>query len=255
MSVHTGTSGTVRPDIRRWLPALIAAALFALAGCAEVGGGPVAPASGRGTAAGGVGEFGLTRVQLEQLLASVRVVAARGHPGGYERGCTEGQRCVFGPSWTDDYDGPGGHDGCDTRNNVLSAQLTGVSFRPGTHDCVVTAGTLDDPYSGKRITFSKADAGDIQIDHVYPLAAAWDMGAVSWPLERRVRFANDIDVNLLATAASANQAKGDSTPSEWTPRTNHCFYAGKYLTVAVQYDLPVTAADNAVLNDIARSCP
>ncbi len=250
MSVHTGTSGTVRADIRRWLPALIAAALFALPGCAEVSGGPVAPASGSGE-----GELSPTRVQLGQLLASVRVVAARGHPGGYERGCKEGQRCAFGPSWTDDYDGPGGHDGCDTRNNVLSAQLTVVSFRPGTHDCVVTAGILDDPYTGKRIAFSKADAGDIQIDHVYPLAAAWDMGAASWPLERRVRFANDTEVNLLATAASVNQAKGDSTPSEWTPRTNRCFYADKYLTVAVRYDLPVTAADNAVLNDIARSCP
>ncbi|MFI6955650.1 HNH endonuclease family protein [Nocardia sp. NPDC050408] len=249
MSVHTGTSGTVRADIRLWLPALIAAALFALPGCAEVGGEPVAP--------GGVGELSPTRVQLERLLASVRVVAARGHPGGYERGCKEGQRCVFGPLWSDNYDGPGGHDGCDTRNNVLSAQLTEVSFRPGTHNCVVTAGTLDDPYTGGRITFSKADAGDIQIDHVYPLAAAWDMGAASWPIERRVRFANDIDVNLLATETSANQAKGDSTPSEWLPpaRTNHCSYAGKYLTVAVRYDLPVTAADNAVLNDIARSCP
>ncbi len=235
----------MRADIRRWLPALLGAVLFALPGCIETGGESVAPAPGPPS-----------RVQLEQLLASVRVVAVRGHPGGYERGCREGQRCVFGPSWTDDHDGPGGHDGCDTRNNVLSAQLTGVRFRSGTGDCVVTAGTLDDPYTGKRITFSKADAGDIQIDHVYPLAAAWDMGAARWPLERRVRFANDIDVNLLATAANANHDKGDGTPSEWLPpaHTNHCFYAGKYLTVAVQYDLPVTAADNAVLNDIARSC-
>ncbi|WP_433757023.1 HNH endonuclease family protein [Nocardia sp. CA-135398] len=253
MSVPPGTSGTVRADIRRWLPALTAAALCALPGCVEVGGEPVAP--GRGTAADGAAGLSPTRVQLEQLLVSVRVVAARAHPGGYERGCQEGQRCVFGPSWTDDYDGPGGHDGCDTRNNVLNAQLTRVSLRPGTRDCVVIAGTLDDPYTGERITFSKADAGGVQIDHVYPLAAAWDMGAAYWPLERRVRFANDIDVNLLATVASANQAKGDSTPSEWTPRTNRCFYAGRYLTVAVRYDLPVTTADNAVLNDIARSCP
>lgn len=253
MSVHTGTSGTVRADIRRWLPALLAAAFFALAGCGE----QVVPAP-RGMPAGGVGALSApTRVQLEKLLASVRVVAARGHPGGYERGCQEGQRCVFGPLWTDDYDGPGGHDGCDTRNNVLSVQLTEVSFRPGTHNCVVTAGTLDDPYTGERITFSKADAGDIQIDHVYPLAAAWDMGAVHWSFERRVRFANDIDANLLATAADANQAKGDGTASEWLPpaRTNHCFYAGKYLAVAIRYDLPVTAADNAVLNEIARFCP
>jgi hypothetical protein len=25
------------------------------------------------------------------------------------------ESCSFGPAWTDDYDGPGGHDGCDSR--------------------------------------------------------------------------------------------------------------------------------------------
>ncbi|WP_433713734.1 hypothetical protein ACQP2U_05825 [Nocardia sp. CA-084685] len=97
----------MRADIRRWLPALIAGALTALPGCAEVGGGQAAPHR--------AGALSPTRVQLEQLLAAVRVVAAWGHPGGYERGCKEGQRCVFGQSWTADHDGPGGHDGCDTR--------------------------------------------------------------------------------------------------------------------------------------------
>ena len=107
MSVHAGTSGTVRADIRRSLPALFAAALLALPACADLGTEPVANVPGRGMAA--VGELGPSRMQLEHLLASVRVIAARGHPGGYERGCKEGQACVFGPSWTDDYDGPGGH--------------------------------------------------------------------------------------------------------------------------------------------------
>ncbi|WP_433680696.1 HNH endonuclease family protein [Nocardia sp. CA-119907] len=230
----------------RTMCAPLAVALLAMPACADLSTEPVAPTPGSAS-----------RVQLEHLLVSVRVVATRGRPGGYERGCQVGQGCVFGPSWTDDYDGPGGHDGCDTRNNVLRRQLTEVSFRSGTNNCVVTAGRLDDPYTGNRITFTKADAGDIQIDHIYPLAAAWDMGAAYWPRERRVRFANDIDANLLATAASANQVKGDSTPSQWLPpaRANHCLYAGKYLTVAVRYDLPVTAADSAVLNDIARTCP
>lgn len=217
-----------------------------LAACAQVGDEPVAPAPGSPT-----------RVQVEQLLASVRVIAERPHPGGYERGCKTGQACVFGESWTDDYDGPGGHDGCDTRNNVLAKQLSEVTFRPGTRDCVVVSGALDDPYTGRHLTFSKEDARDIQIDHVYALAAAWDMGASMWPPERRVTFANDLEVNLLATDAGTNQAKGDRTPSEWLPpaRADHCFYAGKYLTVAVRYDLPITAADNATLTAIARTCP
>ncbi|MBP2187148.1 HNH endonuclease family protein [Nocardia goodfellowii] len=233
----------MRTGIRRWL---VAAFVLAAVGCAELDGAPVAPAPGSPT-----------RMHVEQLLASVRVIAERPHPGGYERGCKSGQACVFGESWTDDHDGPGGHDGCDTRNNVLAKQLTQVSYRPGTRDCVVVSGALEDPYTGQSIGFSKDNAREIQIDHVYALAAAWDMGASMWPAERRVAFANDVEVNLLATAAGVNQAKGDSTPSEWLPpaRANHCFYAGKYLTVAVRYDLPVTAADNAALAGIARTCP
>ncbi|MFC4377638.1 HNH endonuclease family protein [Nocardia halotolerans] len=195
-----------------------------------------------------------TRAEVAALLDQVRVVAARPRPGGYERGCKAGQGCVFGPAWTDDTDAPGGHDGCDTRNNVLALQLREVVRRG---QCVVVEGILTDPYTGTDIPFRKAEGGRIQIDHVYPLAAAWDMGAAGWTAERRLRFANDLTVNLLATGASTNQSKGDDTPGEWLPpaRANHCFYAGKYLTVAVDYDLPITAADNAALHEIARGCP
>ncbi|MFB8273910.1 HNH endonuclease family protein [Nocardia colli] len=231
-------------DIRRWVVGALV--LLCAAGCAQLGVGPVAPAPGSPT-----------RAELEQLLAGVRVVPDRPHPGGYERGCKTGQGCVFGPAWTDDNDGPGGHDGCDTRNNVLARQLVEVSFRPGTRDCVVVGGTLNDPYTGKQIPFKKADANDVQIDHVFPLAAAWDLGAAGWPPERRIRFANDLDFNLLATDGRTNEAKGDKTPAQWLPpaRANHCFYAGKYLTVAVQYELALTEADSLALQGVARTCP
>ncbi|WP_040833793.1 HNH endonuclease family protein [Nocardia brevicatena] len=196
------------------------------------------------------------RILLEQWLATVRVVPDRPHPGGYERGCRAEQACVFGPAWSDDHDGPGGHDGCDTRNNVLARQLTEVAYRPGTRGCVVLSGTLADPYTGALITFSKQAAQEIPVDHVYPLAAAWDLGASSWPLSQRIRFANDIDYNLQVTTRAANTDKGDGTPAEWLPpsRPGHCFYAGKYLTVAIRYDLPVTAADHEALRDIAATC-
>lgn len=226
--------------------AVLLAAVLVVAGCGELGIGSVRPAPGSPT-----------RVQVQGLLAQVRVVAERGRPGGYDRGCGQGEGCVFGAAWSDDHDGPQGHDGCDTRNDVLAAQLTQVRFRAGTRDCVVVSGVLFDPYTGERIDFRKQDARRVQIDHVYPLAAAWDMGAAAWPMDKRTRFANDTATNLLATAATANQAKRDATPAGWLPprAEYHCFYAGKYLTVAVTYDLPVTAADNAVLHGIARDCP
>lgn len=198
-----------------------------------------------------------SRAQIEQLLAEVQVMPSRPHPGGYERGCKIGQACVFGPAWSDDTDAPGGHDGCDTRNNALARQLTEVTFRAGTNNCVVLSGTLDDPYTGRRITFDKADAKDIQIDHVYPLAAAWDMGASGWSRDRRLRFANDLDYNLLAVDGKTNEDKSDNTPADWLPpaAATHCFYAGKYLTVATQYSLPITAADKAALQRVATGCP
>ncbi|ONM46983.1 HNH endonuclease family protein [Nocardia donostiensis] len=227
--------------IRGWVGMI--AALLALCGCAPWQ--PDAPAPGSPT-----------RTELEQLLGAVRVVSYRPHTGGYERGCRAGQACVFGPAWSDEHTGPGGRDGCDTRNNVLARQLTEVIHRPGTRDCVVVSGTLADPYTGERIEFRKAAAGDVPVDHVYPLAAAWDFGASGWPDDLRVRFANDLDYNLLVTTRDANQAKGDSTPSEWLPpsRPGHCFYAGKYLSVAIRYDLPVTTADHTVLRGIAQMC-
>ncbi|MFC7449567.1 HNH endonuclease family protein [Rhodococcus daqingensis] len=197
-----------------------------------------------------------SRAQIEQLLAAVRIVDGRTKAGGYERGCRAGQACVFGPAWSDDHAGPGGHDGCDTRNNVLARDLTEVRFRSGSRDCVVVAGVLADPYTGRSLRFSKNAAKDVQIDHIYPLAAAWDLGAARWPAERRLEFANDITYNLLAVDGAVNQSKGDSTPAEWLPPDpgHHCYYAGKYLTTAVHYDLPVTAADQDALSRVAATC-
>ncbi|MET9216567.1 MULTISPECIES: HNH endonuclease family protein [unclassified Nocardia] len=225
---------------RAWLLVMV----LAVAGCGVLTPDePVTPAPGSPT-----------RAEVTALLDQVRVIAARPRPGGYERGCKAGQACVFGAAWSDDTEAPGGHDGCDTRNNVLAAQLREVVLRGR---CVVVEGVLSDPYTGTDITFRKSDGGRVQIDHVYPLAAAWDMGAAAWPPALRLRFANDLSVNLLATGAATNQSKGDDTPADWLPpaRANHCFYAAKYLTVAVDYDLPITAADNAALHGIARGCP
>jgi len=126
-----------------------------------------------------------------QALSSLETVLVRTRTkvAGYDRSCSPGHGCVFGPAWSDDTTAAGGHNGCDTRNDVLAGQLQDVD--KGTSRCVVQAGTLDDPYSGARIEFRKAQADEVQIDHVVPLAYAWDMGASAWTLEARMAFAND----------------------------------------------------------------
>ncbi|WP_318244879.1 HNH endonuclease domain-containing protein [Microbacterium pullorum] len=44
--------------------------------------------------------------------------------------------------------------------------------------CKILTGTLDDPYTGKTITFERGAATNakVQIDHIIPLALAWDAG-------------------------------------------------------------------------------
>lgn len=128
----------------------------------------------------------------------------------------------------------------------MNAQLEDVEHRNGTNECVVVSGTLKDPYTGKDIDFTKAEAQAVQVDHVYSLSGAWQMGAHAWSQKKREEFANDQELNLLAVDGPANSAKGDKGPDEWSPANKGyaCTYVVKYLRVAVKYRLPVTEEEH-----------
>ena len=192
-------------------------------------------------------------VQALNSLESVPV-RARTKVSGYDRSCSPGHGCVFGAAWSDDTTASGGHNGCDTRNDVLASQLTEVD--KGTSRCVVQAGTLDDPYSGARIEFRKAQAAEVEIDHMVPLAYAWDMGASTWTLETRMAFSNDEALNLLAVAKTANASKGDSGPGTWVPGNvaYRCQYAIRWVAVLRSYGLAVAPADRDVLRRTLEAC-
>jgi len=195
--------------------------------------------------------------EVRALLATARTVETRPDVPGYDRDCGPAAGCVFGTSWTDDTSAPLGHNGCDTRNDVLGLSLVDVAFDPGTNDCKVVAGHLVDPFTGVVLDFA-TQGSDIHVDHLFPLAAAWDLGASSWTAARRAAFANDPRLELLAVSGAANLAKGDSTPASWLPpnRTYRCTYVAGYLRVAVAYDLAVTAADVRVIEAVVlKSCP
>lgn len=195
---------------------------------------PSLPSPGNGTIPG-----------FDELIGSLVVVDELPEISGYERDCGKGKGCVFGTAWTDKYEGALARNGCDTRNDVLGAQLVDVEFKPGTRDCKVVSGTLNDPYTGNVIDFTTANPQAVQIDHVYPLARAWRAGASAWSSEQRVSFANDTDLNLLAAEGKANQSKSDKGPDTWLPANSdfRCEYVTNYLTVASTYRLMVTAGD------------
>lgn len=171
---------------------------------------------------------------LASLLTQVQVVDRIDEVPGYERGCRKGELCVFGPAWNDPLD----RSGCDARNRALRVQLRDVVFKPNTHGCKVIDGVLEpDPYTGRRVGLH-----DIDIDHAVPLRRAWDAGAWKWDPQQRRVFANDLS-ELVAVSSHANRSKGDGGLDEYLPQFQPCEYITRYLTVAVKYQLPITASE------------
>ena len=187
-------------------------------------------------------------------LERVRVVADRPDIAGYDRLCSRGRGCSFGPAWTDDVDVAVGHDGCDQRSGVLRRDLRDVAVKSGTHGCVVLSGVLDDPYTGATVAYRRGEAPPaVVVDHVVSLSAAWDLGAAGWDLQHRKDLAGD-PRNLITTTRAANLSKGDKTPGEWMPAQGRCRFAAAYVDVALAYDLPITRADRRTLRHALQRC-
>ncbi len=239
-----------RPRVHRIAALVLLAVLIAVTGCGvewqlEGPAEPSVTSVGQGDVPAGT----LDPAGAAAALLELRV-AEKTTPDGYERGCGQGEGCVFGPAWSDV-----DRNGCDQRNDVLRRDLTEVEVRDGTDGCVVVAGMLDDPYTGETVPFAKAEAAQVPIDHVVPLAAAWVQGAAGWSDEDRELFANDLG-NLMATTRAENSAKGDSTADEWVPPdpAYGCSYATVVITVKDRYDLAVSPTEAATLESLLATC-
>ncbi|HAT1409127.1 HNH endonuclease family protein [Corynebacterium striatum] len=186
---------------------------------------------------------------LEQLTALP--VKGRAPKTGYERK-------QFGQAWSDDVTVEFGHNGCDTRNDILRRDLVDITLKENTHDCVVLTGTLHDPYSGTDISFQRGQGTSelVQIDHIVPLADAWQKGAQEWSPEKRRDFAND-PRNLLAVDGPLNQQKSAGDAATWLPPSKEyrCTYAQKIIEVKATYGLWVTQAEYDALATQLATCP
>jgi len=164
----------------------------------------------------------------------------------------------FGEPWTQDNDNPWGHNGCDTRDNVLDRDLVDKTYvHTGKCPDALATGILHDPYTGRDIPFDRSqDNGGqspVQIDHVVPLEYAWDMGASGWTEQQRIDFANDPD-NLLAVSGPQNQAKLDMGPGQWLP-PNAAFdepYAEKFAGIIAKYHLSIDPQSYAVIEGMEK---
>lgn len=124
----------------------------------------------------------------------------------------------FGSGWTD-----ADRDGCNTRMEVLLDEAKEPPAKTGR--CTLDEGRW---YSWYDDTWIDGPRG-LDIDHVVPLAEAWDSGAKAWTRDRRVAYANYLgdDRHLEAVSLRSNRQKADQDVAEWLPEESvHC----KYLT-------------------------
>jgi len=139
---------------------------------------------------------------------------------------------------------------CNTRETVLKRDGTNVVTDSA---CASTSGSWYSPYDGATWTA----ASDLDIDHLVPLAEAWDSGADSWSSSTRQAFANDLTrPQLIAVTDNVNQAKGDQDPPTWMPsRTAYrCTYVRAWVQVKYYYDLSVDSAEKSALTGYLANC-
>ena len=162
-------------------------------------------------------------------------------------------RSAFGPAWADV-----DRNGCDTRNDILKRDLTQITFRTKTKDCIVEIGILTDPFSGGSINFQRGirTSALVQIDHVVALSNAWQTGIFKSDLATRKSFAND-PLNLLAVKGSLNSQKRDGDAATWLPPNKpfRCDYVSRQVEVKVKYNLWLTRAEKEAILRILSNPP
>ncbi|GAA4658589.1 HNH endonuclease family protein [Streptomyces chumphonensis] len=150
--------------------------------------------------------------------------------------------------WTDE-DG----DSCSTRAEVLIAEAVHApQVGPG---CALTGGRWLSYYDDVHVD----SARKLDVDHMVPLAEAWDSGASQWTAERREQYANDLDFerSLVAVTARSNRSKADRDPAQWwvpSPQAS-CTYLADWVATKTRWRLSVDQAELAALNERAATCP
>jgi len=135
----------------------------------------------------------------------------------------------------------------DTRDEVLAAES-----RVKVSGCDIQAGRWRSWYDGVSTTASTG----FDIDHMVPLAEAWDSGAKRWNTATRERFANDLRDrrSLVAVTASSNRTKSDRDPAEWMPALHQCRYVRHWVAVKLRWKLKVDRAEKRMLFFLAGGC-
>jgi len=144
-------------------------------------------------------------------------------------------------------------DGCNTRAEVLieeAVEKPTIGSR-----CRLSGGKWHSYYDEADTT----NARGLDIDHLVPLAEAWDSGASKWNAQRRQRYANDLDWSrsLVAVTAKYNRQKADQDPAAWwvPAKSASCQYLTDWVGVKTRWHLSVDQAEQTALRERAEQCP
>jgi hypothetical protein len=189
-------------------------------------------------------------VAYDQVRADAKRLPVR----GWDR-VTDFRRGAFGEPWSDDVDVEYGHNGCNTRDDILRRDLADLVVRPGT--CFAQSGTLHDPYGGAVIAFTRGPdtSSTVQIDHLVSLSDAWYKGAREWDDKRRRDFAND-PRNLVAVDGKINFDKAFRDVGSWLPpdAAFRCEFVARVVQVKTAYGLAVSGREKDAIEDVLAGC-
>ncbi|GHD35609.1 hypothetical protein GCM10010313_83110 [Streptomyces violarus] len=105
-------------------------------------------------------------------------------------------------------------DGCHTRSEVLIHEA--IEPPAAGPNCRLTGGSWFSYYDAVSVE----SASGLDIDHMVPLAEAWDSGASAWSAQRREGYANDQgqEASLVAVPPARTGARPTKTlPSGFPP--------------------------------------
>ncbi|NNG96778.1 HNH endonuclease [Gordonia araii NBRC 100433] len=164
-------------------------------------------------------------------------------------------RAAYGPLWDDNVNVEFGHNGCNTRDDILRRDLTNIVMRPG--NCFVSSGTLFDQYTARTMRFLRGPttSGEVEIDHLVSLANAWTTGARFLDDDTRRNLAND-PRNLQAVSRAVNQDKGPMDAAVFLPpnRAYRCVYVNRQIDVKLAYRLWITQKEASAMRSVLMTC-
>lgn len=146
----------------------------------------------------------------------------------------------------------GAGNGCDARKAVIiSEAIVKPTVKSG---CFIDGGKWLSIYDNVEVL----NATKLDVDHMVPLAEAWDSGASAWTPEQRQMYANDQTDprHLIAVTGPSNRSKSDRDPAEWMPtnKAYTCAYLENWVSIKVRWSLAVDKAEKSAIETGLKSC-